>query len=164
MRPVGSHCKDTKRQLFFCISTSIANNRTSEWRKPLLMSSVTYCVCRGLHVCVITDGKTAENLEKRTEKNLLWRYNVQYEFQKRVYQIQNKNTIKYYRYMRKRKMAVKRKTKDKNRTQQYPEKKDVGRKMKVTGQSTAKWFKNNNIQLYSTLLRNFLWFVSRWCQ
>jgi len=63
---------------------------------------------------------------------------VQYEFQKRVYQIQNKNTIKYYRYMRKRKMAVKRKTKDKNRTQQYPEKKDVGRKMKVTGQSTAK--------------------------
>ena len=44
-------------------------------------------------------------------------------------------------------MPAKRKTKDKNRTQQYPKKKDVDRKMKVRGQSTAKWFKK---LLYAT--------------
>jgi hypothetical protein len=35
-------------------------------------------------------------------------------------------------------MAVKRKTKDKNRTQQYLKKKDVAKKMKMAGKSTAK--------------------------
>jgi len=32
------------------------------------MSSVTYCVCRGLHVCFIIVGKRAENLKKKKWK------------------------------------------------------------------------------------------------
>jgi len=60
--------------------------------------------------------------------------------------------------MWKRKMAVKRKTKDKNRTQQYQEKKTWVRKWRSQDKALPSDLKNNYIQLYSTLLRNFLCF------
>jgi hypothetical protein len=64
----------------------------------------------GVYVYVLLlSAKKRRIWNKKMEKNLQWCYNVQYEFQKRVYQIQNKNTIKYWRCIRKRKIAVKRK-------------------------------------------------------
>jgi len=81
VHPVGSHCTDTKRQLFSRIFRSNAEQQilrmTEAFVKLILtflyikgggMSSVTYCVCRGLHVCFIIVGKRAENLKKKKWK------------------------------------------------------------------------------------------------
>ena len=82
MHPVGSHCTDTKRQLFPRIFKSIAeqeNLRTTEafvnlilsfrYIKGGAMSSVTYCVCRGLHVCFIVVGKQRRISEGKKKKD-----------------------------------------------------------------------------------------------
>lgn len=81
MNNVGSFCTDTKRQLFSRIFTSIAEQQILRMTEAFVnliltflyikgggMSNVIYCVCRGLRVCFITVGKTAQNLEKRWRK------------------------------------------------------------------------------------------------
>jgi hypothetical protein len=151
VHPVGSHCTDTKRQLFSRIFTSTAEQQTLRMTEAFVdliltfvyaksggMSSVTYCVCTGSHVRFIIVGKTVENLEKKRRRKIYCdattsNMNFKNEFIK--YRKKYNNILKVYV---KREMAVKRKIKDKNRTQQYPEKQDVGKKMKMTGQSTAK--------------------------
>jgi len=84
VHPVCSYSTDKKRQLFSGIFTSTAEKQLLRMTETFVnlifrflyikgggMSSDTYCVCRGLHVCFIIVGKTAENLEKKREKNLL---------------------------------------------------------------------------------------------